>query len=131
MYETFSYRQRQRERKAADVFTYDELPYKLRVQAARIWSDALEEIFGRNNVPNSAFEAFHELITTELGVYTLGNYDQKRGSDITSYFISTGFEEALDILEMMFFGMSVLTIVREKTTRGRRRGGSSNLRSKC
>jgi hypothetical protein len=108
MYETFSYRQKQLSKTAADVFTYDDLPAKLRVQAARLWSDTLNELFGGYPVPDSTFWSFHKLITTELGVYELGFYDKKKGSDITSYFISTDFDEALDILEMMFFGLSHL-----------------------
>jgi hypothetical protein len=108
MYETYSFRQKQQAKKSADVFTYDELPEKLRVQAARIWSDALDDFSGGYGVGDPDIQDLHKLITTELGVYELGANDQTKRFNITNYFLSADFEEALDILEMMFFGLSRL-----------------------
>jgi len=44
VYETFSFRQKRLSRKAADVYSYDELPLALRVQAVKIWEDALAHL---------------------------------------------------------------------------------------
>lgn len=107
MYETFSYRQRQRDRKVADVFTYDELPQNLRVQAARIWSDALGRMYD-GAAPNWVFRTFHDMISKELGVYQFGPYDNQSRADIVNHFISLGFGDALDVLEMMFVGLGNL-----------------------
>ena len=105
MFETFSFRQKQLSRKAADVYLYDELPPALRVQAARIWGDALEAIFEPMDVPRNVFVSFHDLITTELGVFSLSTFDNKSRADIVNYFVQANFTEALDVLEMMFVGM--------------------------
>ncbi|MGA2169773.1 MAG: hypothetical protein ABSG62_16330 [Terracidiphilus sp.] len=114
MFETFSYRQKQRSKKAADVFTYDELPNKLRVQAARIWSDAIDAIYEPFNVPKFVFESFHELISKELGVYEFGLYDHRERADIMNCFTSAGSEDALDILEMMFVGLTNVAVNRRR-----------------
>ena len=117
MFETFSYRQRQRGRKAADVFKYDELPNKLRVQAARIWSDAIDAIYAPYGVPDSVFKSFHDLITNELGVYQFGPYDRRHRADIMNCFTSAESEDALDILEMMFVGFANLAANKGQTGR--------------
>jgi hypothetical protein len=115
MFETFSYRERQRSKKAADVFTYGELPPKLRVQAARIWSDAIDKIYpSYGGPPQSLFESFHDMISKELGVYRFGPYDRRRRDDIVSCFTSANSEDAIDILEMMFAGLVNVAAQREE-----------------
>jgi hypothetical protein len=109
MYETFSFRQKQSSRNAADVYRYDELPSAFRVQAARIWEDALNAIYDPMDVPRGVFLFFHDLITTELGVFGLSSFDNKSRADIVNYFVQASFDEALDVLEMMFVGMIQVT----------------------
>ncbi len=113
MYETFSNRQRQRGRTAADVFTYNSLPRGLRVQAARLWSETIRVVVDSDfNLPH-AFSSFHKMITTELGVFAFSTRDRMSESDIVDYFVGAGFEEALDVLEMMFVGLYNMACNRE------------------
>lgn len=105
MYETFSFRQKKLSRKTADIYFYDNLPSALRVQAAKIWEDALGAIYDPMDVPQSVFRSFDELITTELGVFELSGYDRRSAADLINFFVQAKFVEALDVLEMMFVGM--------------------------
>jgi hypothetical protein len=105
IYETYSRRQKLLNRKMADVFIFDDLPSKLRVQIARLWSEAIDGVFSPAEPPYWVFPGFHSMITTELGIFHFGPHDRKTAGDIINYFMSTEFEEALDIMEMMFAGL--------------------------
>lgn len=108
MYETYSQRQKRLKQQSPDVFTYDELNRKLRVQLARIWSESLESIYSGEDVPYAIERSFHRRVTTELGTFTLSPRDNEDLASIIDYFLIAELEEALDIIEMMFDGLSVL-----------------------
>ena len=91
----FSHRKRVAEGKAPDVFTYDELPYELRVQIVHIWRDAIGE-------PNyEAWRDLHDSVAREHGVFELAagadNFER-----CTRHLLAASVEATLDLVEASF-----------------------------
>ena len=91
----FSYRKRVAEGNVPDVFTYDELPYDLRVQTVHIWKDAIGE-------PNDeAWRDLHDSVAREHGVFKLSagasNFER-----CTRFLLVASVEATLDLVEASF-----------------------------
>jgi hypothetical protein len=90
------------EHRTIDVFSYDQIPSKLRVQVIQI----LEDAFGERTAYTKADEIWkllHKGLAREYGKFTLG---KPRASDfeaIVTYFLETvETDEALDFIELAF-----------------------------
>ena len=92
----YSYRKRIAEDAAEDVFTYDELPPKLRVQIVHIWRDAV----GRKNP--DAWKAIHEIVAREHGVFELADRRTYEESCETCLLGTPSIDMALDLVELSF-----------------------------
>lgn len=58
-----------------EVFTYDNLPSGLRVQASLIIDDAFgvdKRGYGSDNEPEKGFAKIHEILCREYGIFELG-----------------------------------------------------------
>ena len=92
----YSYRKRIAEDATEDVFTYDELPPKLRVQIVHIWRDAV----GRKNP--DAWKAIHEIVAREHGVFELADRRTYEESCETCLLRTPSIDMALDLVELSF-----------------------------
>jgi hypothetical protein len=110
IYETFSKRQKKRERKAQlDVYQYETLPEAFRIQVAHIWKTALgpyvePDPYGfRSPGPTSNiyWRQIHSTLAREKGVFNLA-----AGKDAfvqcEHYLLSADTDGALDIIELSF-----------------------------
>ena len=92
----FSYRKRIADDATEDVFTYDELPPKLRVQIVHIWRDAV----GRENP--EAWKAIHEIVAREHGVFELADRRTYEESCETCLLETPSIDIVLDLVEVSF-----------------------------
>ncbi|MCY3877038.1 MAG: hypothetical protein OXF88_22445 [Rhodobacteraceae bacterium] len=94
----FSYRNRRAADGIPDVYIYDELPEKLKVQIVHIWRDAIGPIY---NNPKD-WQLIHDIVAREHGIFSLDSASaiDKR---CTNYLLkSTSVDEALDLIEASF-----------------------------
>ena len=105
----FSYRKRVAEGKTPDVFAYDKLPQKLRVQIIHIWRDAIGKfheysgyMVGSRIENNQGWVLIHNAVAREHGVFKLA--DGFKIDDLCATYLlnSTSIEAALDLIEVSF-----------------------------
>ena len=104
----FSFRKRLASGNTPDVFVYDELPEKLRVQIIHIWReaigpfDALGSYFGESVSNNNAWIWIHNAVAREHGVMALS--DEASVSERCCRYLLTrkSVDEALDVIEASF-----------------------------
>lgn len=109
VYETYSKRQKRLRGEVIDVFQYETIPSKLRIQVAHI----MHEAFGnreeaRNGHPLKSYEKLVHILRKDKGVFSLipVRYDHEYVSpfdELTRYLtdVSTN-EECLDAIELIF-----------------------------
>lgn len=102
VYDLFSKRKKKESGSAPDVFCYDEIPEKLRVQVIHILNDAYpRDSYGEEPRENS-FRSIHDALCREYGCFELaryGGYFQK----VTDFLLeTTETEQALDVIELTF-----------------------------
>ncbi len=97
----YSKRKRAVEQPFNDVFVYDKLPNKLRVQIIHILSDAFGNPTAYNSETKQIWRELHMGLAREYGVFSLS---QSRVSDMEAvgqYFLETNLmDEALDIIHL-------------------------------
>ncbi len=100
--DTFSKRQKRLNSPAADVFTYDRLSPKLRIQIVKIWEDALgksEERASRKS--NPAYVKLCDELAVEFGLKKLGSKTWYLA--LSDFFTESADEEqALDMVDEIF-----------------------------
>lgn len=118
------HKRKQRERgEYPDVYKYDKLPNKLRVQIIHIIKDVVPEdptlihsttdLYGKNKDSRVFYEYIHEILLKEEGVFEL---PLREGTDDSSYFVRVAnfflqikeVEKALSIIEIIFRFISYL-----------------------
>ncbi|MCX7256144.1 MAG: hypothetical protein NTZ64_05250 [Polaromonas sp.] len=101
VFDTFSKRQKRNRGEIPDVYVYDILPQKFRVQAIYIIKDA----FGVNNgYTLNAYKFVKETLCRELGLLELVKYSTSDADSIFDFFLQEeNIEHALDVLEICFF----------------------------
>jgi len=103
-YELFSKRQRREQGAIPDVYQYDSIPPKLRVQVLHIWSDTL----GRSdseyrNTAGKIYEEIHRYFCREYGCHSLVDIPYENAETrLRTFFESCSTGEALDIIEYSF-----------------------------
>ncbi|MCB9763909.1 MAG: hypothetical protein H6739_29330 [Alphaproteobacteria bacterium] len=98
IWDLFSKRQKRKRGEVPDVYTYDELPQKLRVQIVHIWRSVLSWV-----PPHDVFwERVAAVIRREVGVFRL-NHEDDPEHEIARYFLEENdVELALDVVEVVF-----------------------------
>lgn len=111
------FKRRMRERgEYSDVYQYEELPQKFKVQIVHIWKETIEpdpsiihnnteRLVGRHIGSRRAYEEIHRVLLKELGLFELPikheTYDS-HFSKISKYFLNIDdIELALTVLELM------------------------------
>ena len=110
IFDLYSKRQKQIAGGCKDVFSYDPIPKKLRVQIAKLWEEAFgkgESIGYQKAQQNPPYEWLHDVMAKELGRFTL---DDDRNADKATaflrFFVDTATTtEALDAIELSFVFM--------------------------
>ena len=107
-YELFSKRQKQLRGEVPEVYQYEDIPQKLRVQISYIWQDVWGKVYYSGNQligSNLAIEAYRSIETTlcrEYGVFTLDEGDGFY-QDVRSFFFQTeDTEKVIDVIELSF-----------------------------
>lgn len=111
VHELYSKRQKRLRGDATDVFAYDDIPEKLRVQIVHILKDTIGQDREHSSYSGyehgtveSIYSEIHRVIARELGVFTLSTrYNRTDESAIQDFFLKeASTEQALDIIEMLF-----------------------------
>ena len=103
--DTFSKRQKLEKGTVGDVFSYDTIPFKLRVQIVRIWDEALGDQYldTRLSTSNEAYKEVHDLLATEFGLLTLSEKTTSKYHSLTRFFLhNANVEQALDAIDVSF-----------------------------
>ena len=110
VWDTYSHRKRVREGDVPDVYGYDELPEKLRVQIVQICSAAVGgfhsssgyDIGSAHHHNNNGWSFIHNTVARELGVFELSSIhrlDEKCADFIVNH---EAVDEVLDLVEVGF-----------------------------
>lgn len=103
IFDLFSKRQKRLRGEISDVYKYEEIDQKLRVQIVHIIRDAIGECVRYNETAVSAYEFIHKTLCREYGIFTLKRDAVTDFSAIYDFFLSTtDYEKCLDIIELSF-----------------------------
>ena len=105
----FSERQKELRGEVPDVYQYETIPNKLRVQVIHIWRDSLGAPYRANQYPSGAIEKayqfIHSTLCREYGLFTLSE-DADLDDDFTAvcnFFLATEDpEKVIDAIEVSF-----------------------------
>ncbi|NQU59961.1 MAG: HEPN domain-containing protein [Rhodospirillales bacterium] len=112
VFELFSTRKHKAESAGeTDVYQYDELPQKVRVQISKIWDDAIGRYwkpsgYSMGSTPyhnNDYWQEIHDIVAREKGVFHLGdNYDNAKKRCNSHLMNSDNIDDCMDIIEISF-----------------------------
>lgn len=110
VFDTYSKRRKRQESHGEpEVYQYEDVPAKLRIQIAQIWRDALGRWFrprGYSYAPSSASSTWWEFInrtlSKEKGVWHLGGSGNDPQTQCVEYLLEADTNGALDIIELSF-----------------------------
>lgn len=110
VFKLYSKRQKELKSDVPEVFTYDNLPSSLRVQASLIIDDAFGVDIGRygsDNKPEKGFALIHEIMCREYGVFELGinstGYSRTGREQLKHQLLySPETDKVLDVIEFCF-----------------------------
>ena len=114
IFEIFSQREKKRRGEVPDVYQYETIPNKLRIQVIHIWYDAFGEVF-RNNFGDleyshaavDAYKFIHDTLCHEYGTFTLLEDDDSDDfpdyTAVYNFFLKTqDAEKVIDVIEVSF-----------------------------
>lgn len=103
VFELFSKRQKKLRGEYPDVYQYDNINEKLRVQVVHIIKDTIGLEGPYNDITNKSYEDIHQILCKEYGVFSLGKSSESYSSAIFNYFLrEEDHEKCLDIIELSF-----------------------------
>ncbi|MNR81848.1 hypothetical protein D3C72_125950 [compost metagenome] len=108
--ELFSKRQKKLRGEVPDVYQYNEIPNKLRVQIIQIIRDS----FGNQREPSveELYKEIHQIFCKEYGKFSLGNKYDSDSEALFNFFLNEkNYEHCLDIIEIFFRAIHI--IIRE------------------
>jgi hypothetical protein len=106
VFELFSQRQKKLRGEVPEIYTYDEISNKIRVQIIHIIKDSIGE--DKSNYSNKnaeeIYKIIHEILCREYGVFELGKgYNETDETQVLDYLLQTkSNDEVLDIIELSF-----------------------------
>jgi hypothetical protein len=101
IYDLFSKRQRRELGELPDVYRYDSVPNKLRVQIAHILRDAFGKDGYYNNEAGQGFGAIEKILARELGLFSLGRNESEK--NVIDFIVNAdNVEHVLDAVEVAF-----------------------------
>ena len=106
IYELFSKRQKKLRGEVPDVYQYETIPPKLRVQIVYIWKDVWGEVDSRNyrqfGEPLNVYEVIHKVLGREHGVFRIEKGDDYDEIVLNFLLHTEETEEVIDIIEVSF-----------------------------
>jgi hypothetical protein len=116
VFEIFSKRRRELRGELPDVYTYDEIPQRLRVQIIHIWHDTIgtdRDYFNDYSGTRGVCEAIVEILCREYGVFTLidpRGRERNYLSELRDFLLQEGDpERVLDAIELSFKFIDTVT----------------------
>ncbi len=102
IFDLFSKRQKKLRGEFPDVYVYEEIPIKLRVQIIHIIGDAIGRDY-QFDLARKAANYIHKTLCREYGVFTLNEYASSDLKAVSNYFLTVkDYEVVLDIIELSF-----------------------------
>ncbi len=100
----YSKRQKRLKGEVPDVYTYDEIPQKLRIQIVHIIGDAIGKDIDNQELSENMYKLFHDVLCREYGKFSLGDgYNQSSKLKVFNFILQTPkTEEFFDIIELIF-----------------------------
>lgn len=103
IFELFSRRQRRLRGELPDVYRYDEIDKKLRIQIVLMVRDAIGLDGVKNSPPARCYEFIHDVLCREFGVFHLNRNVDTNFSAVYDYFLTTKeLDQVLDIIELSY-----------------------------
>ncbi len=112
IFDIYSKRQKKLRGEISDVYSYDEIPNKLRVQIIHIINNTIGECATHFQVRNyltqpthsySIYKKICEILRSEYGVFELHKHSDSYSKEIFDFFLSQGdAEKCIDIIELSF-----------------------------
>lgn len=102
LFDLYSKRQKSLRGEVADIYIYDELPQKLRVQIVHIITDSFgKEAYAGHDEVKKSYKYIHEILCREYGTFRLGKDYESDEESVLNFFLKTkDIEEAIDIIEL-------------------------------
>jgi hypothetical protein len=99
----FSKRQKRLRGEVPDIYIYDDLPQKLRVQIVHIIRDAFGVVRSDGDRPSKVYRLVNDTLCRELGVFKLNDHTTRDGTSVFTFFLKQeSVEQALDVVELCF-----------------------------
>lgn len=110
IFETYSKRQRRLPNSGKnDVYRYDDLPERFRIQVIHIWDSALGVFYqyhgystGHDSPANKWWMGVHSILARERGDFHLGDGFSSPDRQCKQFLLGANVEDALDIIEISF-----------------------------
>lgn len=104
IFDLFSKRQKRLRGEVPDIYTYDEIPQKLRIQIVHIICDAIGEDKNYNGNAQEVYEFIHDSLCREYGLFSLETgYHKSHKEKVINFFLkTTKTDEVIDVIELSF-----------------------------
>ncbi|MCY3417848.1 MULTISPECIES: STM4504/CBY_0614 family protein [Citrobacter freundii complex] len=113
IFDLYSKRQKRLRGEISDVYQYNEIPSKLKVQIVQIIKDSIGNPAPINryipfkNAADNIYKQIHEILAREYGVFSLDKYAESDFTAVYDYFMKEkDVEKCLDIIEISFFALN-------------------------
>jgi hypothetical protein len=104
-FDIFSKRQKRLRGEIPDVYAYDVIPDKLRVQVVHIARDAIGECvgYGCRNYPQDVYTSVFDTLCREYGRFSLADVNRNDSQgQVLNFILQTRPEEVIDTVELIF-----------------------------
>jgi|SRR5690606_26408088 len=103
IFELFSKRMKKQRGELPDVYQYENLDKKFRVQIVHIIRDTIgvEQVY--NDISNEVYDKIHKVLSKEYGVFKLNESASSNFESVYEYFLNEeNYENCLDVIELSF-----------------------------
>ena len=109
VFDIFSKRQKKFRGEVPDVYQYEAIPEKLRIQIVYIWEDALGELYHYDRVFRSpagaseVYKSIHDILCREHGMPRFSGPNDSDFVSVCDFFLRTEeVEKAIDVIDLSF-----------------------------
>lgn len=103
VFDLFSKRQKKLRGQVPDVYQYDNIDDRLKVQIVHIIRDTIGIECNYNNETNDAYRLIHEILCKEYGLFSLSKNTRSNMEAVFNSFLSNNDnEQCLDLIELSF-----------------------------
>ena len=104
IFDLFSKRQKRLSGDVPEIYTYDQIPQKLRVQIVHIIRDVIGEDKDYYKKSDEVYEFIHDTLCREYGKFSLGKgYNESHKEQVLNFLLQTTInDEVIDLIELTF-----------------------------